>query len=82
MIKIDRLFRDKAAGIKCNINLPSMGNFPFVPSRILYKQISSQTSNLKRQLFNEIETRTYRSQPDILWAKDLIVNIDNSNIQK
>jgi len=83
MIKIDHLFKDKAAGIKVNVKLPSMeGDIIYRVNRILNKRIAKETVRLCRELFNEIQTRTYRSQPDILWAKDLMVNINNSNIQK
>jgi hypothetical protein len=88
MIKIDHLFRDKSAGIKesagikVNVKLPNMeGNILYKVNRILNRRIGKETVGLCRELFNEIELRTYKSQPGVLWAKDLMINIDN-NIQK
>jgi hypothetical protein len=82
MIKIDHLFRDKAASIKVNVKLPSMeGDIIYRVNRILNRRIGKETVRLYRELFDEVQTRTYRSQPDILWARDLMINIDN-NIQK
>ena len=81
MIKIDHLFRDKSAGIKVNVKLPNMeGDILYKVNRILNRRIGKETVRLCRELFNEVQTRTYRSQPGVLWAKDLMINID-SNIQ-
>jgi len=82
MVKIDHVFGDKAAGIKCNVKLPSMsGDVIYRVNRILNKRIGKETVRLCRELFDEVQTRTYRSQPEVLWARDLMINIDN-NIQK
>ena len=82
MIKIDHLFRDKAAGIKVNVKLPNMeGVILYKVNRILNRRIGKETVRLCRELFNEVQIRTYKSQPEVLWAKDLMINIDN-NIQK
>jgi hypothetical protein len=82
MIKIDHLFRDKAAGIKVNVKLPSMeGDIIYKVNRILNRRIGKETVRLCRELFDEVQTRTYRSQSGVLWARDLMININN-NIQK